>query len=642
MKKQLLTLSMAALFCGQSAICAQTPTKSELNAQGAPVPPPTPRQTRPVAPQRLDLADYGIQIEPDSRLIVVMAALDVAGWDPTPKGASPSVYRETLRKDLAGLDPALRARLKDFYERHRLKDVADNPQTPEDESVRYTPADQAAAYVSMAYALGPAPSFEAPPRSDDLPPGVLDVLDFVTLVREFYRQSGMNELLPKYVRMHRAAGDTLRAPVIEMARSVLAYLNTRPVTVIEERISAEDPTKTDKKKKRDAPPRTLTRERQRRFVITPDLLAAPGAINLRVIADDYFAVMPESADTSASELLRRAFELRRAYVQYLVDPLILRFSAEVAAKRAAIKQVLDAEAARQKRTPSPDVFLATARSMVIAADARMDAVARLRQLQLETSAKLQAAKDEPARAAALQESKERQQAIEDAATAQLAEAYERGAVLSFYFAEQLRGSEDSGFDIANFIPSMIAAMDPARELTRPGEYAQAVARHKVARQKAQQARASESALMLAPDAGPQSALIKSLGDVENLLKLKNFEEAEARLLALKNENREDPRVYFMLGQSASLAAQEAFDATLQEQRLVAALGHFRQAVLFASTDTDRAVGLRAHLASGRILAHLERKDEALKEFDAVLAATGASDRLHQEALNEKRKLTGQE
>ncbi len=629
MKKQFLTFSFAALLCGHTAAPAQTQTQAKPATQ-QPAQPARQAPPRPVAPQRLDLADYGIQIEPDARLIVVMAALDAAGWDPTPKGAAPSLFRAELRKDLAGLDPILRGRMKDFYERHKLKDAG------------ATPADQVAPYVSLAYALGPAPSFESPARSDDLPSGVLDVLDFVTLVREFYRQSGMDGLLPKYVRSHRAAGDQLRGPATEMARSVLSYLNTRPVVEIEEKLSAEDPTKSADKKKRDEPRRTVTRVKERRFIVTPDLLAPPGAINFRVIGEDYYAVTPVEIDLGPAELRRVSGLLRRSYVQYMVDPLVLRFNRDVAAKRAEIKQVADAEAARQNRPPSPDIFLAVARSMVAAADVRMDASARLRALRVETSNRLQAAKDEAARAAVLKESKERQQAVEDEATAGLAEAYERGAVLSFYFAEQLRDVEDSGFDIANFVPNMLSAIDPARESKRPAEYAAAVTRHKEARRQAQQARATEAAAAVAaPDAGT-SALLKSLNDVEDLLRLKNYEGAEARLAALKNEHREDPRVYFLLGQAASLSAQDAIDGDLQEQRLVAALGHFRQAVLFAASATDPAVVLRAHLASGRILAHLERKDEAAKEFDAVISKSTPADRIHQEALNEKKKLGGQE
>jgi hypothetical protein len=52
--------------------------------------------------------------------------------------------------------------------------------------------------------------------------------------------------------------------------------------------------------------------------------------------------------------------------------------------------------------------------------------------------------------------------------------------------------------------------------------------------------------------------------------------------------------------------------------------------------------LRAHLSSGRILAHLERREEAAREFDAVIATSDAADRLHQEALAEKKKLGGQQ
>jgi hypothetical protein len=48
--------------------------------------------------------------------------------------------------------------------------------------------------------------------------------------------------------------------------------------------------------------------------------------------------------------------------------------------------------------------------------------------------------------------------------------------------------------------------------------------------------------------------------------------------------------------------------------------------------------MRAHLSSGRILAHLERREDALREFDAVINATKPTDRFYQEAVTEKKKL----
>src|SRR5712692_7553612 len=94
-----------------------------VNAQTNPSPSPSPRppaptvQTRPQTP--FDLAEYGVRLQPDERLIVMMAALDAAGLDPTPPGKEPSPFRALVRKDQANLDAGLRDRLKTFFELNR-------------------------------------------------------------------------------------------------------------------------------------------------------------------------------------------------------------------------------------------------------------------------------------------------------------------------------------------------------------------------------------------------------------------------------------------------------------------------------------------------------------------------------------------
>lgn len=619
--KQLSILFLVLLICAPSHAFGQgqssAVTNSRSNAAGGEKS-QTGQQRRP-APARQSgpgLTDYGIEIAPEARLVVMMAALDAAGWDPTPEGAEPSVFRRLIRKDLNSLDPALRARLQDFYKRYMLKDA------------RATAADQAARYVSLAYALGPAPDFATPARSDDLPSGVIDVLDFAPLLREFYRQTSFAEKLPGYVNMYRAAGDGMRRAAIEAARSVLAYLNTRPETTVLERVQTSGGDEGGKKKK-DEKSVKLLRERERRFVIVPDLLVAPGALNFRVIGDNYFAIVPASSEPRVSEL-------RRAYLQYVFDPIVLRFVRDVALKRDAIKTLLDAERARKGRPVTPDVYLAVARSMVAAADARMDENARMRALQLETSERLKAA-DQAARDSILKDAKEREASIRDATIAQLAESYEGGAVLAFYFAEQLRGLEGSGFDVANFVPAMINDLNTERESRRPQEYAPVVERVVEARRRERESRATGASASSLPE--KHAALIKNLSDVDALLRVRNYEEAHARLTTLKDDYRDEPRIYFALGQTASLSAQDAFDEDLQAERLRKALEHFRQAVLLATPDTERSIVLRAHLASGRILAHLERRDEALKEFDEVLRKAGEGDAAFQrEAVAEKSKL----
>jgi len=308
----------------------------------------------------------------------------------------------------------------------------------------------------------------------------------------------------------------------------------------------------------------------------------------------------------------------------------------VAARREGVKQLLEEERTRKGRDLSPDVFLAVARSLVAAADVRMEAAGRTRALQLETSRRLQAAATQAQKDAALADSKTRQAAIEDSAAAQLADAYERGALLSFYFAEQLKELEGSGFDVSNFISPMVADFKPEREMNRPAEYASAVARVREARARAAAERAS--AIEAGPADPARASLVKGLADVDELLRVRNYEEAETRLTALRERHRSEPLVYLALGQTASLSAQEAFDENIQAERLNKALAHFRQAILLSTPDTDRAVVLRARLASGRILAHLERNDDAVKEFDAVINSSAPTDRFHQEAVAEKKKL----
>src|SRR6185369_16092782 len=281
-------LSVLLLLSLSAMICAQTPTSSPRPAQ---------QQVKPDRqPIPFDLSEYGVQFEADPRLIVVMAALEVAGLDSVPTGREPSAFRLKVRKDMANLDPALRQRLRNSYEQNRLAAPA-------------TAADQTSRYVSLALALGPPPGLEAPVRSEDLPAGLLEVLDFAPLVQEFYRRSGIDEQMVGYTRAYQAEGDRLRAPTAEMVRSILSYLHTRPITLTNERVEVKN---TGNKKSDSKVKRFTLHQKDRRFLVLPDLLAAPGTINFRVISDDYYAIVPEGTEPGSSELIR-------AYLQYVID-----------------------------------------------------------------------------------------------------------------------------------------------------------------------------------------------------------------------------------------------------------------------------------------------------------------------------------
>jgi hypothetical protein len=560
--------------------------------------------------QAFEVSEYGVDFQADPRIILMMAALDVAGLDTTPAGRQPSTFRVKLRKDLANLDPALREKMKAFYERNKLPAPA-------------TLADQAARYVSLALALGPAPAFEAPERSEDLPAGLLDVLDFAPLVQEFQRRSGIDEHLVEYVRAYQAEGDRLRAPTTEMVRSLLTYLHTRPITTSAERVEIKNPNKKSKEKTYSI------RQKERRFLILPDLLAARGAINFRVIGDDYYVVVPEGTDPGSSEL-------RRAYLQYVIDALVLRFNKDIALRREQLKQILN-ERQKSGSQVTPDVFLSVSRSLVSAADARYEEMRRLYFLGQDTRARLAAAKTDADKAAIGKAAQDEMKAIQDETTARLAEEYEKGAVLSFYFADQLKGIESAGFDLANFFPDMIASFDPIRELKRPAEYAEAVQRATAAREARTAARRSASEASV-ETSGKEAALVRDLAAIEDTLRNKDYNDAETRLREMLKEYPREPRIFFALGQTASLAASDATDENVQAERLNRALGHYRMAVAASSPESDKAIMSRAHEAMGRINLFLENKEEAAKQFDEAIKIGDVRGGAYKEAVEGKKKL----
>jgi len=214
-------------------------------------------------------------------------------------------------------------------------------------------------------------------------------------------------------------------------------------------------------------------------------------------------------------------------------------------------------------------------------------------------------------------------------------------VLSFFFSDQLKSIENAGFDLANFFPDMVASFDPAKEAKRPDEYAEA-------RQRALTARAARLAARKAQAEGNgasgansvrDAALVRDLAAIEDTLRNKDYNEAETRLRELLKEYPREPRIFFALGQTASLAAMDATDEQVQVERLNRALGHYRMAIAAASPEDDKAILSRAHESMGRINAFLDNTAEAVKSFDEAIKIGDVRGGAYREALEGKKKLT---
>jgi tetratricopeptide (TPR) repeat protein len=136
----------------------------------------------------------------------------------------------------------------------------------------------------------------------------------------------------------------------------------------------------------------------------------------------------------------------------------------------------------------------------------------------------------------------------------------------------------------------------------------------------------------------RAALDKSIADINQLLRAKNYTEAETRLRALMAENGGEPRIFFALAQAASISASDAFVESVRDERLGRALANYRLAINSATSESDRPLISRAYTAMGRILAFLERRDEAIKAFEAAISLGNIKDGAYADAERELREL----
>ncbi|HEX9961418.1 MAG TPA: hypothetical protein VGB00_10830, partial [Pyrinomonadaceae bacterium] len=574
--------------------------------QQQPTPAPKPAPVRQTQPQTFDLTEYGVRIEPDRRLIVVLASLEAAGLE-TPLTEAGKAFREQLKIDLQGISPDLQQKLKTFLAQYKRRHPNESA------------AQISASFVSLAYALTPVPELQDPPRSADLPAELLEVFDYAPLVREFYRRSGISAKLEDYLKEYQKSGDAMRRSASVMVRDLLDYLHTRPQLLYIDRVKVE--TKNSKGKKELE--KTEARQRERRFYIVPDLLAPAGTINFRNVGDDYYVVVPPNTNLISSEA-------RRAFLQFTIDPLILQNGKDIAPFREGIKALLD-ERRKTNADISPDVYLAVLRSMIAAVDARQIEFVKSQAALADARRQIDLAKGDDAKRAVSAELARFRTQLADETALELSEAYERGAVLAFYFADQLKGMEDAGFDIAGSFRDFILSLDAAKETNRLAQFADARKRAIAARDERRKKAAAQQAVTaeLTPR---EKALKQRLEQIETMIKAKDYEKAEEQLGELMKEYEGDARIFYARGRVASLSAELAFDEAARDERLGRAAANYRNAILQSNTETDPLLRQRSHVALGRILEFNEQAEAALKEYEAAIKIGDVDAQAYNEAV----------
>ncbi len=566
-----------------------------------------------------DLANYGVRIEPDKRVMTVLAALEAARTTNeagesvpvinTPLSQQGKEFRDLLKSDLMALNEDLRTKISAFVTGHKARNKGKSD------------AELVSAFVSMAYALTPAPELADPVVTSDLPGSLLDVLDFAPLVRDFYRRSSFAGNLPEYQKRYQQASDAkLRASAREMVGELLNYLNTKPQLFVVERITTQT-----QRTKRTTLSNTETRERERKFNVVPELLAPAASVNFVNVKDDYYVVLPPETDLVGSGV-------RRAFLQYVIDPIVLANAKDIASIRDSVKKLLEERRASNPNV-SPDVYLTISRSLVAAIDAKQleDVKVRIATDQArEKIAKMGG--NDPSKSVFNELEKFKQEAA-DETFLRLSEDYEKGSVLDFYFAEQLDGVEESGADIAAAMREMILSFDPAKETGRYERYADSRKRALAVRE----ARRTAAGTMVTTVV--DNPVTNKLLEIQKTVEAKDYKKAEVDLKDLLKNNPDEPRVFYNLGRVASLTAVSIEDSEQQAAKLLEAKTAYENVVRISQKQrVDPALLSLSYVALAKIFEFYDNKPYAMNLYDAAIRLGEVSGGAHQEAMAAKQRL----
>jgi len=311
------------------------------------------------------------QLDASPTLFAVMAAINAAGYNADIASQNNSPLRDAIRKELAGKNIPCLPALQQFYRLHRADDAT----------------AELSQYISFALSVDGPPSFALKGRTVDAPPDVAALDGFSALMMRFYHEADVEELWKRSQPAFEAAIERYHEPVADAVLQVNGFLRNE-----------------------------TSGTSARWFQIYVDLLGAPNQIQTRSYGRDYFVVITPSAEP-------RIFDVRHAYLHYLLDPMATRHEEVIMHTRGLADHAQRAPSLDQSF--KSDYLLLVTESLIKAIEARMD----------------------------------KKPAVAN-------DAMKQGYILTAFFAEQVQAYLKQEQAMRFFYPTMIAAIDLKREDAR--------------------------------------------------------------------------------------------------------------------------------------------------------------------------------
>jgi len=258
------------------------------------------------------------QLDASPSLFTVMAAINAAGYKA--EWASPNNHpiRAAVQAELAKRNPASLGPLKEFFESHRKR----------------TDAQELSQYISFALSCTGPPNFEFAMRDVEIPPDAMTLRDLSRLLAAFYKEANIEDLWKRSQPAIEQYIGRYHEPVTNAVLQVNGYM------------------------------RQMTSGfKNRRFQIFIELQAAPNQIQTRSYSDNYTIVVTPSPDT-------RTFDIRHAYLHYLLDPLATRNQEILNRKKSLVDHAGRAQALSDAY--KEDYLLLVTESLIKAVEARLD------------------------------------------------------------------------------------------------------------------------------------------------------------------------------------------------------------------------------------------------------------------------------
>jgi len=213
-----------------------------------------------------------IVVEASPQVFATMCALDAAGFDAAESTLAEMPARLTLRGDLLKMQGPATSALRQFYREHALANSADT----------------LSRYISFALAAGPPPSFEFDTDREFLPPDVLSIDGFQSVLAPFYKEAHLDIRWAKIQTEYDPLVGRYRPAVRQVVTVANAYL---------------------REVERPSSGRTFA-------VYVEPLVGA--RTNFRNFGDKYAIVVGTDPDA-------RIDAIQHAFLHFKLDPLVLRY-----------------------------------------------------------------------------------------------------------------------------------------------------------------------------------------------------------------------------------------------------------------------------------------------------------------------------